>query len=127
MNSASSSSSVAAPSSSSVAAPSKEIIHNNKTNPEDLVIIAEKVHLTKSQYEVLNIICNIYQTSLSEYMQEALLEALKFDIEEGNFCDVLLEKITDNNEGHENNRGRNNSYFPIIGSVENDLNNSLQF
>jgi hypothetical protein len=116
-----------ASSSSSVAAPSKEIIHNNKTNPEDLVIIAEKVHLTKSQYEVLNIICNIYQTSLSEYMQEALLEALKFDIEEGNFCDVLLEKITDNNEGHENNRGRNNSYFPIIGSVENDLNNSLQF
>ena len=48
-------------------------------------------------------------------MQEALLEALKFDIEEGNFCDVLLEKITDNNEGHENNRRRNNSYFPIIG------------
>ena len=26
-------------------------------------------------------------------MQEALIEAMKFDIEEGNFCDTLLEKI----------------------------------
>jgi hypothetical protein len=32
-------------------------------------------------------------TSFSEYMQQALVEAMRFDIEEGNFSDVLLEKI----------------------------------
>ena len=30
-------------------------------------------------------------------MQEATIEAMKSDIEEGNFCDTLLEKI-DNDE-----------------------------
>jgi hypothetical protein len=30
---------------------------------------------------------------LSEYMQQALVEATRFDIEEGNLCDALLEKI----------------------------------
>jgi hypothetical protein len=33
------------------------------------------------------------QTSLSEYIEQALVEAMRFDIEEGNFCDALLEKI----------------------------------
>ena len=28
-----------------------------------------------------------------EYMQQALVEAMRFDIEEGNFSDVLLEKL----------------------------------
>jgi hypothetical protein len=31
--------------------------------------------LKKDQYEVLKIICNTYQTSFSEYMQQALVEA----------------------------------------------------
>jgi hypothetical protein len=31
--------------------------------------------------------------TISEYMQEALVEAMRFDIEEGNFSDVLLEKL----------------------------------
>ena len=35
-------------------------------------------------------------------MQEALVEAMKFDLEEGNFCDALLEKI-DNNDKSKNN------------------------
>ena len=66
--------------------------HNNKQ--DDFITISEKIRLKKDQYEILKIICNTYQTSVSEYMQEALIEAMKFDIEEGNFCDVLLGKIT---------------------------------
>jgi hypothetical protein len=31
--------------------------------------------------------------SFSEYIQQALVEAMRFDIEEGNLCDALLEKI----------------------------------
>ena len=31
--------------------------------------------------------------SLSEYMEQALVEAMRFDIEEGNLSDALLEKV----------------------------------
>jgi hypothetical protein len=36
--------------------------------------------------------------AVSEYMQEALVEAMRFDIEEGNFSDVLLEKLDEGNK-----------------------------
>ena len=52
----------------------------------------------------MNIICNTYEESISQYLKEALVEAMRFDIEEGNFCEALLEMIssndkTDNNDG----------------------------
>ena len=66
----------------------------NKDNVGDTVItINEKVNLTKKQHEVLKTIYDTYQMSLSEYMQQALVEAMRFDIEEGSLSDALLEKI----------------------------------
>jgi DNA-binding winged helix-turn-helix (wHTH) protein len=62
--------------SASASATSSTIHDNNKDR--ELVTISEKVHLTKDQYEVLNIICNTYQESVSQYMQEALVEAMRF-------------------------------------------------
>jgi hypothetical protein len=41
----------------------------------------------------LKIICDTYEIPFSEYMQQALVEAMRFDIEEGNFSDSLLETI----------------------------------
>jgi hypothetical protein len=114
-------------SSLSSAASLKVIQTNNKEDPKGLVTITEKVNLTANQYEVFNIICDTYQTPVSEYMQEALVEAMKFDIEEGNFCDVLLDKIIDKKEEGKSKGGKNNSSFPITGPVENDLDNGLQF
>jgi hypothetical protein len=72
---------------------SRTLQTNNKEDHEELVTITEKVNLTKNQYGVLNIICNTYEESVSQYMQEALVEAMRFDIEEGNFSDILLEKL----------------------------------
>ena len=63
------------------------------TKDSKLVTINEKVNLTKEQNEVLQMICNSYEMTVSEYMQQALIEAMRFDIEEGNFSDVLLEKL----------------------------------
>jgi DNA-binding winged helix-turn-helix (wHTH) protein len=63
---------------------SRTLQTNNKEDHEELVTITEKVNLTKNQYGVLNIICNTYEESVSQYMQEALVEAMRFDIEEGN-------------------------------------------
>ena len=84
--------------SSSLPQTSSKTVHTNNSTHKEPVTITEKVNLTKNQYEVLNIICNTYEESISQYMQEALVEAMRFDIEEGNFSDVLLEKITDKKE-----------------------------
>jgi hypothetical protein len=60
----------------------------------------------------------MYQTSFSEYMQEALVEAMRFDIEESNFCDALLEKIG----GNDSKKNNNNS--PSSTPLAPDLMNS---
>jgi hypothetical protein len=81
--------------SSSSPASSKPIhTHNkNKNAADDTITINEKISLTKNQYEVLNMICNSYEKSISEYMQEALVRSMQSDIEYGNLCDVLLDKL----------------------------------
>lgn len=54
-----------------------EISHTHSDKQDDFITISEKIKLKKDQYEVLKIICDTYQTSVSEYMQEALIEAMK--------------------------------------------------
>lgn len=113
---------------SSLPSGASTVIQNNKNNEnnEELVTINEKVNLTKNQFEVLNIICNTYEESISQYLQEALVEALRFDIEEGNFSDVLLEKITGKKE-EDTSKEKNSSSFLTGSSVDNDLGTDLQF
>ena len=86
--------------------------HNkNKDTVDDVITINEKVNLTQQQHRVLKIICDTYQMSFSEYMQQALVEAMRFDIEEGNLSNALLEKI-----GVENSK-RDNSPPSIVNST----------
>ena len=92
MNNSSSVSSV----SSTATSPSSKLTNTqnkSKDSIDDIITINEKLSLTKPQHQVLKIICDTYETSVSEYMQQALVEAMRFDIEEGNFSDALLEKI----------------------------------
>jgi hypothetical protein len=70
---------------------------SSPTSVPPKVTINEKVNLTKEQNEVLQMICNSYEMTISEYMQQALVEAMRFDIEEGNFSDILLEKLGEDN------------------------------
>ena len=105
----------------------------NETYSEDaanLVTINEKVNLTKDQHEVLNIICNTYQIPISEYMQEALVEAMRYDIEEGNFSDALLEKIGSEDTKKDNNSktssaslapGMTNSDLDLLKKLQRDI------
>jgi hypothetical protein len=62
----------------------------------------------------LQMICNSYEMTISEYMQQALVEAMRFDIEEGNFSDVLLEKL-----GLDNGKKETNS--TQSGSLKDEL------
>src|SRR5215207_4252346 len=105
---------------------SEKVIQNNSKN-SDQVTITERVNLTKNQYEVLNIICNTYEESVSKYLQEALVEAMRLDIEEGNFCDVLLDKIIDKKEESKIKGEKSNGSSSITGSIANDLGNDFQF
>jgi len=75
----------------------------------------------KKQYDVLKIICDTYQKSISEYMQEALVELMRSDIEEGNFCDALLDKL-DGYDPNEEKRMDSSSSAPIKDDID-----SLQF
>src|SRR5213596_3279164 len=108
--------------------PSSKLVNienENKNSIDDVIItINEKVNLTKQQHQVLKIICDTYETSFSEYMQQALVEALRFDIEEGNFSDILLEKI-----GGEDRKNNNSSHSSVAQSLTNtdlDLLKKLQ-
>jgi hypothetical protein len=64
-------------------------------------------------------------------LQEALVEAMRFDIEEGNFSDILLEKMTDKKEEEKNrisiNKEKNSSSFLTRSSVDNGISADLQF
>jgi hypothetical protein len=98
--------------------------NKNKDSIEDVITINEKISLTKQQHQVLKIICDTYGTSFSEYMQEALVEAMRFDIEEGDFSDALLEKI-----GGEDSKNKSSSHSSVAQSLANndlDLLKNLQ-
>jgi hypothetical protein len=73
----------------------KSTPEHNKTKDavHKTITIVEKINLSKKQHEVLNMICNLYEISISDYMKEALIQSMKNDVEDGNFCDVLLEKL----------------------------------
>ncbi|MFL6376006.1 MAG: hypothetical protein ACJ72R_00915 [Nitrososphaeraceae archaeon] len=46
-------------------------------------------------------------------MQEALIEAMKFDIEEGNLCDTLLGKIDNDDKNKNNSPSSSSSPAPL--------------
>jgi hypothetical protein len=59
--------------------------------------------------------------SIPEYMQEAIVEAMKVDIEEGNFCDALLDKLDEDDHNEEERKNIGSSPF-----IKDDI-DSLQF
>ena len=117
MNNSSSLSSVSSPATS----PSSKLTNTQNKSKDsigDIITINEKLSLTKPQHQVLKIICDTYETSVSEYMQQALVEAMRFDIEEGNFSDALLEKIGDDD------KKKNNSSPSYPAPLTTDFTNS---
>jgi hypothetical protein len=117
MNNTSLLSSSSSPSTSMSPTKSTNSQDKKKDDIDDLVTINEKVNLTKQQHQVLKIICDTYEISLSEYMQQALVEAMRFDIEEGNFSDALLEKIG----GEDSKKDNSSSSSPSPASLTPDL------
>jgi hypothetical protein len=118
------------PSVSSEAISSSKLISNHNKNKkesiDDVITINEKVNLTKQQHQVLKIICDTYETSFSEYMQQALVEAMRFDIEEGNFSDTLLEKIGTGEDSKNDNSSSDSPVAQNLRNIDLDLFRKLQ-
>src|SRR5436305_4388573 len=100
--------------------------NKNKASIDDVITINEKVNLTKQQNQVLKVICDTYETSFSEYMRQALVEAMRFDIQEGNFSDALLEKIGGEGSKSDNSSSSHSSVAKILTSNDLDLLRKLQ-
>ena len=98
---------------------SNHIYNKNKDTTDSFITINEKVNLTKQQHQVLKIICDTYNIPISEYMQQALGEAMTFDIEEGNFSDALLEKIGGEDSKKDNNSSSSSSSASQAPSMTN--------
>jgi hypothetical protein len=74
-------------------------------------------------------ICDTYQMSFSEYMQQARIEAMRFDIEEGNLSDALLERIgggKDSKKGNNSTSSPTSSLSPDLMKSDLDLLKKLQ-
>jgi hypothetical protein len=56
-------------------------------------MINQQITLTKNQFELLKIISKAHDKSISEYIQIAVVETMKTEIEFGDFCDILLDKL----------------------------------
>jgi hypothetical protein len=73
-------------------------MHPDTVRQNSHVTINEQIILTRDQYELLKIISNTSNKSVSEYIQKALIETMKSEIEFGDFCDMLLDKLDSERE-----------------------------
>jgi hypothetical protein len=76
---------------------------NSKLTPDDdvtdsYVRFDQQIVLTKDQFELLKIISNAHDRPISDYIQKALIETMKDEIEFGDFCDILLDKLDSERE-----------------------------
>jgi anti-sigma28 factor (negative regulator of flagellin synthesis) len=87
-------------------------------NSDDTMItINENVTLTKNQHQALKIVCDIHQQSFSEYIQEALVQTMKSDIEDGNLSINLLEMLDDEPTGESTKSKTNEGGIETDGSM----------
>lgn len=68
---------------------------------ESNIVINEQIVLTKDQYELLKVISASSNMSISRYIHKAVIETMKTEIEFGDFCDRLLDKLDNDQNASE--------------------------
>jgi hypothetical protein len=79
----------------------QEDLHADPNREKHCITINQQIVLTTNQYELLKIISNFSNKSISEYIQKAVIETMKTEIEFGDFYDNLLEKLDNEKESAE--------------------------
>jgi myosin-crossreactive antigen len=51
--------------------------------------INESIKLTKKQNEILTMVCDLYEMKVGEYIKDPLIESLKEELTDGDFCKLL--------------------------------------
>src|SRR5947208_4990426 len=69
---------------------------------QSLTTINEPIKLTKKQNEILTMVCDLYEMKVGEYIKEVLIESLKEEITDGDFCGLLASKLEDNKKSDKN-------------------------
>ena len=67
---------------------------------QSFTTINEPIKLTKKQNEILTLVCDLYEMKVGEYIKDALIESLKEELTDGEFCVLLASKL-DENENHD--------------------------
>ena len=69
---------------------------------QSLTTINEPIKLTKKQNEILTMVRDLYEMKVGEYIKEVLIESLKEEITDGDFCGLLASKLEDNKKSDKN-------------------------
>ena len=64
------------------------------------------IRLTKDQHQAVKIICDVYQQPVSEYIEDALVQTMKADIEDGNLSIALLERLDESPQEGKNEKSK---------------------
>jgi myosin-crossreactive antigen len=72
---------------------------------QSFTTINEPIKLTKKQNEILTMVCDLYEMKVGEYIKDALIESLKEDITDGEFCVLLASKLDDGKKENKSKAG----------------------
>jgi myosin-crossreactive antigen len=67
--------------------------------------INESIKLTKKQNEILTMVCDLYEMKVGEYIKDALIESLKEELTDGDFCKLLASKLDDGKKADKSKAG----------------------
>ena len=63
-------------------------------------------------------VCNLYEMEVGEYIKDALIESLKEEITDGEFCELLASKL-DENKNDTKRETPNKSISEGLGGIGN--------
>jgi myosin-crossreactive antigen len=72
---------------------------------QPFTIINESIKITKKQNEILVMVCDLYEMKIGEYIKDALIESLKEEITDGDFCGLLASKLDENKKEDKSKTG----------------------
>jgi myosin-crossreactive antigen len=72
---------------------------------QSFTTLDEPIRLSKKQNEILTMVCDLYEIKVGEYIKDALIESLKEEITDGEFCVLLASKLDDDKKVNKNKTG----------------------
>jgi hypothetical protein len=98
--------------------PNHTLVTSKSIQDQSFTTINESIRITKKQNEVLALVCDLYEMEVGEYIKDALIESLKEEITDGEFCELLASKL-DENENHGRSKTRDKGISGAINGISN--------